>query len=418
MNQILDSAKSLRPEKAISPAEPFEPYVLSEGAVTLESSLTAYGRGRLSFMAHTPTDKLEIPHSGALPEDWSDSLDNFIGDRSQFCALFLSYDFGAEICAGIRRSDGLSGVPRILAYKYDSVKILESGAVLEMPITRAISIPPEITTILRPDPVRYMHDVERIKRRIREGDIYQANLTGEWQVKSDIPPWDVYQNLRRLNPAQYAGFANLGDTTVISSSPERLFSVSGQNIRANPIKGTIALGQCEAETLRNKQRLLASAKDRAELLMIVDLLRNDLGKVCRYGTVRTHDIWKPEVYSSLIHLAGDIRGELKGYVRVSEIINALFPGGSISGAPKKRALEILAEIEGRPRGIYTGSFGYVYRDQIDLNIAIRTMTYHDGLYTIQAGGGIVADSGASAEYDEACLKARNLLRALSPELEP
>lgn len=416
MNQIVAKIETQKRSERLSAAQLFESYALREGSVLLESTLRAYGRGRASFLATDPIDKFEIPHTDSLPENWSIALDNFIGDRSHFCALFLSYDFGAEIGAGIHLPEGLSTLPRIVAYKYKSVKLIESVA----PPERAGQRPAPVDIISRsgPDPERYQENVLKIKEFINEGDIYQANLTGQWDISSDIPPWDVYQNLRRLNPAQYAGFANLGGTTIISSSPERLLSISGQTIRANPIKGTMALGASEIETLRNKELLLASAKDRAELLMIVDLLRNDLGKLCRYGTVRTHDIWKPEIYSSLIHLVGDIQGELRADVSVSEIIRALFPGGSISGAPKKRAIEILADIEQRPRGMYTGSFGYIYRDQMDLNIAIRTMTHERGTYTVQAGGGIVADSDPSAEYEEACLKARNLLKAINPQLEP
>ncbi len=416
MNQIVGKIETQKLLELPSPAQLFESHAIRESSVLLESSLKAYGRGRASFLATNPIDKFEIPYSASLPRNWSSALNNFIGDRSHFCALFLSYDFGAEIGAGVRLSEGLSVLPRIVAYKYKSVKLIESVAPPELSGQRPA--PVAIRSLSGPDPERYTHDVRRIKERIKEGDIYQANLTGQWDVTSDIQPWDVYQNLRSLNPAQYAGFANLGQTSIISSSPERLLSISGQTIRANPIKGTIALGKSEAETSQNKELLLASVKDRAELLMIVDLLRNDLGKICRYGTVRTHDIWKPEVYSSLIHLVGDIRGQLRPDVSVAEIISALFPGGSISGAPKKRAIEILADIERRPRGMYTGSFGYVYRDQMDLNIAIRTMTYASGTYTVQAGGGIVADSDPSAEYEEACLKARNLLKAINPQLEP
>ncbi|MFQ5608280.1 MAG: chorismate-binding protein, partial [Candidatus Zixiibacteriota bacterium] len=210
--------------------------------------------------------------------------------------------------------------------------------------------------------------------------------------------------------------------TILSSSPERLVSVCGDSIIANPIKGTIERGPTDREALHNQSLLLASAKDRAELLMIVDLLRNDLGKICRYGTVKTHSIWKPEVYSSLIHLVGDIRGQLRPHTTVSEIIRATLPGGSITGAPKRRAVEILSEIEGRPRGIYTGSFGYAYRDRLDLNIAIRTITHtlteSGPTFVVQAGGGIVADSDSAAEFDEARLKARNLLKAIDPALEP
>ncbi len=279
----------------------------------------------------------------------------------------------------------------------------------------------------RPERSLYLENIARIKNHIHEGDIYQANLTVEWAAESSASPWDVYRRLQTLNPCQYGGYANLGGYTILSSTPERLVAFAGRRITANPIKGTISIGDTKAQTAENLKRLLESEKDRAELLMIVDLYRNDLGKVCQAGSVQTPALWRPETYSSLIHLSAEITGEVRENVSVAEIIEAVFPGGSITGAPKRRAIRILREIEARRRGIYTGSFGYRYGSELDLNIAIRTLTYvpnsqnvalDSGVFYAQAGGGIVADSDAEAEYAEACLKARNLLRAVDSSLEP
>lgn len=387
------------------------------GSVLLESSLNAYGRGKASFALHSPVASWKIGPEERIPEDWAERLDSFVADRSKFHLLFFSYEFGAEILAGKSTLTDSGGEAKLLALSYDSVARFDSQTThlpVEASYNRAI-------ILSAPNRERYLADVSKIKHHIHEGDIYQANYTDSWKVRSETDPWTVYTRLRNLNPSQYGAFANLGERTIISSSPERLFTVQGDTIQANPIKGTIAIGENAQATEENMRSLLSSAKDKAELLMIVDLLRNDLGRICRAGEVHTESVWRAEEYSSLIHLVGDIHGKLRPDVTFSDIIASLFPGGSITGAPKKRAVEILSEIEGRPRGIYTGSIGYVYGDTIDFNIAIRTMSHtssHENhTYTVQAGGGIVADSDPANEFDEARLKARNLIRAIDHELE-
>ncbi|MFQ5453597.1 MAG: chorismate-binding protein, partial [Candidatus Zixiibacteriota bacterium] len=196
---------------------------------------------------------------------------------------------------------------------------------------------------------------------------------------------------------------------------ERMFKKNSRIITTSPLKGTIALGNNSFEKARNLNRLLQSEKDKAELLMIVDLERNDLGKIAKTGTVKVDRLLKPEMYSSLIHLVSDISAELKPDIEMNDILRALLPGGSITGAPKKRAVEIINRMENQPRTVYTGCIGYIYENDADFNIAIRTIIHKDSTYFIHAGSGIVADSDPETEYAEMLLKAKNMFKSLGVE---
>jgi para-aminobenzoate synthetase component 1 len=258
----------------------------------------------------------------------------------------------------------------------------------------------------------YLSRVRRIKEHVHEGDIYQANFTSKFEVATGEQPFDVYSRLRQLSPAPYAAFLNFGDMQTLSSSPERMLLREGTHIITSPIKGTIVAGETAAEIEVNRQRLLASAKDRAELLMIVDLERNDLGKVARTGSVRVDSLFRTELYRSLIHLVSDVSAEINDATSTRSVLQALLPGGSITGAPKLRAIEILQQLEETPRGLYTGCIGYMKPGRADFNIAIRTIVHQNSVYHVHAGGGIVADSSPEAEYEEMLLKASNMFRAL------
>jgi para-aminobenzoate synthetase component 1 len=258
----------------------------------------------------------------------------------------------------------------------------------------------------------YLERVNRIKWHIHEGDIYQANFTTRFDVQSQQDPFNIYRKLRTLNPAPYSAYMNFGCYQILSSSPERMFLKSDEHITSSPIKGTINKGKDALETDKNLNRLLHSEKDKAELLMIIDLVRNDLGRIARTGTVTVDNLFVPEVYSSLIHLVSNISARLKSKTTLQDILATLLPGGSITGAPKKRAVEIIKDLEPVPRSVYTGCIGYIHGDIADFNLAIRTMMHYEGHYHIHAGGGIVADSDPEMEYREMLLKADNLFRAL------
>ena len=260
----------------------------------------------------------------------------------------------------------------------------------------------------------YSERILRIKEHIREGDIYQANFTTRFDVASRMHPADVYRQLRQASPAPHCAYLNFGDYQVLSSSPERMFRLDGSRITTSPIKGTIRRNGNHQEDASLAQALLNSPKNLAELLMIVDLERNDLGRIAKTGSVKVASLRQAEYYSSLIHLVAEVSATLREDCSLAETLAALLPGGSITGAPKRRAIEIIADLETTPRSVYTGCIGYLDgRNRIaELNIAIRTMTHYDGRYEIHAGGGIVADSTAHDEYDEMMLKASRMLASV------
>lgn len=265
----------------------------------------------------------------------------------------------------------------------------------------------------------YLAAVDKIKEHIAAGDIYQANLTQQitCTLSAEVRPEDVFQHLRREHPAQFAAFIRRAEDVVISASPERFLSVAaGQDARvveAWPIKGTRPRGQSVEEDARLREELLQSEKDRAENVMIVDLLRNDLGRVCLYGSVEVTELCALEEHPTLFHLVSKVRGVLRDEVTACDILRAAFPCGSITGAPKIRAMEIINEVEPNARGLSMGSIGYFSFDgSLDLNVAIRTMVCRQGVARFNVGGGVVADSCPSLEYEESLVKARALLRAL------
>lgn len=269
----------------------------------------------------------------------------------------------------------------------------------------------------------YMSAVSRIKEHISAGDIYQANLTQQISVPlhASLPVESIFQNLRREHPASFAAFIRRRDDTVISASPERFLRVGvdegGRVVEAWPIKGTRPRGASAEEDARLRLELTRSEKDRAENIMIVDLLRNDLGRVCRYGTVSVPELFTVQQHPTLFHLVSQVRGELRDQVTMGALLRATFPCGSITGAPKLRAMEILDEIERCARSLSMGAIGYFSFDgRADLSVAIRTMTVRAGAARFNVGGGIVADSLPEDEYEESLVKARALLRALNAEL--
>ena len=251
--------------------------------------------------------------------------------------------------------------------------------------------------------------VRRAHEYIAAGDIYQVNLTHTFTAPWSADPEQFYPRLRAASPAPYACFLRLGDTAVLSASPECFLRIDGRRIVTRPIKGTRPRGANDAAAA---DELRASAKERAELVMITDLERNDLGQVCEYGSVHVAALCELQTFAQVHHLVSTIEGRLRPDVTALQALRACYPGGSITGAPKKRAREIIAELEPVPRGIYTGAIGYFGRDgSAVFNIAIRTLVVRDGIATYGVGAGIVADSDPAAEYDETLHKAAGLFAA-------
>lgn len=264
------------------------------------------------------------------------------------------------------------------------------------------------------DPQGYQAMVRQAQQYIRQGDIYQANLSVGFQAPIQGSAWGLYAKLRRINPSPFAAYLNFGDHQIVSASPERLLRKEGNQVATRPIAGTRRRGHDEAEDQALAEELLLSPKERAEHVMLVDLERNDLGRICRYGTVQVDELMVLEQYSHVTHIVSNVVGELKADLGLYDLLRALFPGGTITGAPKLRAMEIIAQLEKRPRGLYTGSIGYLTpTGDLDLNIAIRTLSVTGDTVHWHAGAGIVADSDPSREYQECLDKARALMEALN-----
>jgi len=260
-----------------------------------------------------------------------------------------------------------------------------------------------------PDRDEHLRRVEQAKRHIREGDVFQVVIAQRAERPTSASAPELYRALRRVNPSPYLFLLELGDLALVGSSPETVVKCEGSRAALNPIAGTIAPGEGDAETL------LSSEKDRAEHVMLVDLGRNDLSRVCVPGSVQVERFMQPERYSHVTHLVSEVVGELHDGVSPFDLLRACFPAGTVSGAPKVRAMQIIGELEQYRRGIYAGAVGYVLPEQraMDTCIAIRTLVLRDGIAYLQAGGGIVADSDPAAEHQE-CL---NKLAALEQAIE-
>jgi para-aminobenzoate synthetase component I len=259
--------------------------------------------------------------------------------------------------------------------------------------------------------------VRAVQEAVREGEVFQANLAHRLSLDCEVDPFRVYQVLRRLNPSPFMGFVEESWGALVCNSPERLFSVRHQDdervVEARPIAGTRPRGRDEEEDARLRAELRASAKERSEHTMLVDLLRNDVGRVSRRGSVRVDAFQEVETYSHVLHLVSRVKGVLREDVGVDDLVRALFPGGTITGAPKLRSIEVIDRFEPVARGPYTGSLGYVNPDgSMDLNIMIRTLVMSQARAHAYAGAGIVAQSDAGAEYEETLHKAAAMLLAL------
>jgi len=276
----------------------------------------------------------------------------------------------------------------------------------------------QVETITEDDAQQYLDAVEKIRRYIIDGDIFQVNLSRQWSahLKSSTQNTALYRSLRRNNPAPFAGIAELDNMAVISSSPERLVSVKGNKVETRPIAGTRPRGDRLEDDQALSGELLGHPKERAEHIMLIDLERNDLGRVCIPGSIEVNELMVLESYAHVHHIVSNVRGRLKAGTSPGQVIRAVFPGGTITGCPKVRCMEIIAELEQTPRGAYTGSMGYLnHNGDMDLNILIRTMTCQDDTLTLRAGAGIVADSVPEYELKETHAKAKGLLRVLDAD---
>jgi len=312
--------------------------------------------------------------------------------------------------------------PGSLRTKYNAAvrEIKETRRLLEQPVAAESTKKPSksarrgsvkvSSNFRRPE---YLEIVRKAKQYIRAGDVFQVVLSQRFSAETKANPFEVYRQLRALNPSPYLFFLQLNDIAVVGSSPEMLVKVQGRDVFYRPIAGTRRRGRDEAEDQRLEREMLASEKERAEHIMLVDLGRNDLGRVCEYGTVKVEKLLTVERYSHVMHIVSSLRGRLREDVDCFDALMACFPAGTVSGAPKVRAMEIIEELERTRRGIYAGGILYLdFAGNLDSCIALRTMVVKNGVAYVQAGGGIVADSTPEGEYQESVNKSKALLTAL------
>ena len=349
-------------------------------------------------------------------------------------ALFLGYELAGEIEPSLRLPAAPeTRVPTALALRCPAAIVVDRVArrtwlVAEpehAPLLDALQAdlesaaapqfaPPGAVNVQEDDPQRFIDGVARIHDYLRSGDTFQVNLSREWRATFARAPSAaaLYAQLRRANPSPFAGLLQWHDWAVASSSPERLIETRGRLVQTRPIAGTRARLAGDDDAARVRE-LIGHAKERAEHVMLIDLERNDLGRVCAPGSVEVNELMTVESYAHVHHIVSNVRGRLRDGVTPGQAIAAVFPGGTITGCPKVRCMQIIAELEGAGRGAYTGALGYLDRNgDLDLNILIRTLAISGEHVRLRAGAGIVADSDARRELDETRAKARGLLRAL------
>jgi anthranilate synthase component 1 len=289
---------------------------------------------------------------------------------------------------------------------------------LERELERALSLPRRTTSDLLALESNFTQPafeaiVRQAKEHIAAGDIYQVVLSQRFSAHLGVDPFTAYRALRHVNPSPYMFFVRMGDRSIVGSSPEMLVRVEGRRAETHPIAGTRPRGRTEDEDQRLADELKRNEKERAEHVMLVDLGRNDLGRVCSYGSVRVPTFMTLERYSHVMHLVSVVEGQLAEDQDRLDALVACFPAGTVSGAPKVRAMQIINDLETTPRGIYAGAVGYLdFAGNLDFCIAIRTIVLERGHASIQAGAGIVADSNPTAEFEETRDKARAMIRAL------
>ena len=374
----------------------------------------------------------------ALNDWWRSEQVPIAAERWPFTGgwfLYLGYELAGEIETSLDlRADPL--MPVALAVRCNAALILEHASgdcylvaedksavdhqsVLDdlqsSAMTAATAAPSSELDIAEETAEDFLEAVVRAKEYIAAGDIYQANLSRGWSATCEtVNPNGIYQALCKANPGPFAGLIHWNGVAVVSSSPERLLQVRNGIVSTRPIAGTRPRSDNADQDKLLLEELIADPKERAEHVMLIDLERNDLGRICKAGTVEVDEMMIIESYAHVHHIVSNVRGELRDDVMPGDAIAAVFPGGTISGCPKVRCMEIISELETSARGAYTGSFGYLNRDgSMDLNILIRTIVVNDHQITLRAGSGIVADSNPEAELQETRAKAKGLLRALS-----
>jgi len=393
----------------------------ADGSVYVDKAKQETSEFLSLFERHWAADKIQQDSLNDLP---------FVGGWF----VFLSYELVTEIEPEIKIPGSQGDLPVALAVRIPAVLIqdhfLNNLTIIAEPqcsdeftqiekdlaevVTSHTEIEHQSIDISEEDDVIYLDNIRHVHRYIRDGDVFQVNLSRLWQgdLCQSVPEM-LYENLRKNNPAPFSGFVHFESGALLSSSPERLVSVRQNKIQTRPIAGTRPRGNNQSADCLLQKELIEHPKERAEHVMLIDLERNDLGRICKPGTVHVDEHMVLESYAHVHHIVSNITGELRKEVTPAQIIRAVFPGGTITGCPKVRCMEIIAELEKAPRGAYTGSIGYVGHDgNMDLNILIRSIVVEGQKLSFRAGAGLVADSTAEKELQETRAKAKGLLLAL------
>ncbi|HET9122746.1 MAG TPA: aminodeoxychorismate synthase component I [Acidiferrobacteraceae bacterium] len=415
----------------------------------LETTASSRGERSWDILFAFPGDVLELKRPGALYQNGVRlGHGDFIGALKDWQAreahavqipfpfgggwfVFLAYEFGSVLEPSVPQHQD-ERLPLAWAQRCPAAVLREreSGATwyvaerehpgqeqrLAADLQQAAPLTETVAPVLeiQAEPAEwFMEAVRATQRAIRAGDVFQVNLSRRWTTATTEPAWSLYARLRQANPAPFSGLARIGDVSLLSSSPERLVAVRDGTVEMRPIAGT------RPRTLEDvdedaRALLRTNPKERAEHVMLVDLARNDLGRVCRTGSVAVRSFMEVEAYRYVYHLVSDVIGTLPPSVPSAEVMAAVFPGGTITGCPKVRAMQLIRALEPHARGAYTGSMGYLgCQGNLDLNILIRTLLYQAGAVEVRAGAGIVADSEPEREVRETDAKARGMLAALS-----
>jgi len=420
--------------------------------------LQSTAHGRYDILFAFPGDSLVLDASGSLqgPDSAPGKAGDFLAALDQWWCenqtavpdssglpfsggwfIYLGYELAGQIEPCLRLPSAATVLPVAQATRFRSAvirdrhrdaswivaepgqqelvrRIAADVATLERQPAGPVAANPMLA-VSEAEPSVYTRAVTRILDYIREGDVFQVNLSRQWDIDFSHPvdPASIYLQLCIHNPAPFSGLVSLGDSAIVSSSPERLVAVRNGLVETRPIAGTRPRSLSGTVDRAYSSELLAHPKERAEHIMLIDLERNDLGRICVPGSIEVNELMALESYAHVHHIVSNIRGRLRTDVTPGQVIRAVFPGGTITGCPKVRCMEIIAELEQAARGAYTGSMGYLNRDgSMDLNILIRTMVSHATRISLRAGAGIVADSVPAAELAETRAKARGLLRAL------
>jgi anthranilate synthase component I len=417
----------------------------------LESAASGTPQGRCDLLLGWPGRRLVLDGGGSLSGPGAAADGDFLAALDRWWALertpepaawplagggwflYLGYELAGQV-EPVLRLDPPRDLPIAAAVEIGAALLRErdSGrcrvmardagvlAGIRTDLERARTLPPPswpgpADEPVEEDPAQFLEAVRKAREYIVAGDIFQANLSRAWQARlpTGADPAALYARLRRSNPGPFAGLARWGEHAVLSSSPERLLSVREGRVETRPIAGTRPRGDSSIADAALEKELIAHPKERAEHVMLIDLERNDLGRICRPGTVEVNEMMVLESYAHVHHIVSNVRGELAEGVGPGAAIRAVFPGGTITGCPKVRCMEIIQELEAGPRGAYTGSMGWLGRDgALDLNILIRTMELAPGELRFRAGAGIVFDSVPELELAETRAKAKGLMLAL------